>query len=108
MATEADIFEAMKQVEDPELGVNVVDLGLVYGVDQEDDGHKVRLDMTLTTVACPLTDMIERDQRRPGRPGRHPGGRDQLGLVASLGPQRLTEDGKGGPAFHGLCDLTRN
>jgi metal-sulfur cluster biosynthetic enzyme len=59
MATDADIFEAMKQVEDPELGVNVVDLGLVYGVDQEDEGRKVRLDMTLTTVACPLTDMIE-------------------------------------------------
>ena len=40
MASEADILEAMKQVEDPELGVNVVDLGLVYGVDQEDDGRK--------------------------------------------------------------------
>ena len=59
MATDTDILEAMKQVEDPELGVNVVDLGLVYGVDQEDEGRKVRLDMTLTTVACPLTDMIE-------------------------------------------------
>jgi metal-sulfur cluster biosynthetic enzyme len=59
MATESDILEAMKQVEDPELGVNVVDLGLVYGVDQEDEGRKVRLDMTLTPVACPLPDMIE-------------------------------------------------
>ncbi len=59
MATDTDILEAMKQVEDPELGVNVVDLGLVYGVGQEDEGRKVRLDMTLTTVACPLTDMIE-------------------------------------------------
>jgi metal-sulfur cluster biosynthetic enzyme len=39
MATEADIFEAMKQVEDPELGVNVVDLGLVDGVDQVAEGR---------------------------------------------------------------------
>src|SRR6266498_2223189 len=51
MATEAQVLDAMMQVEDPELGVNVVDL--------EEEGHKVRLDMTLTTAACPLTDMIE-------------------------------------------------
>jgi len=59
MATESQVLDAMMQVEDPELGVNVVDLGLIYGVDFSDEGHKVRLDMTLTTAACPLTDMIE-------------------------------------------------
>jgi metal-sulfur cluster biosynthetic enzyme len=59
MATEAQVLEAMMQVEDPELGINVVDLGLVYGVEFEDEGRKVKLDMTLTAVACPLTDMIE-------------------------------------------------
>ncbi len=59
MATEERVLEGMRQVEDPELGVNVVDLGLVYGVEFEDEGRKVRLDMTLTAVACPLTDMIE-------------------------------------------------
>src|SRR6266498_2801291 len=59
MATEAQVLDAMMQVEDPELGVNVVDLGLIYGVDFEEEGHKVRLDMTLTSAGCPLTDMIE-------------------------------------------------
>ena len=45
MATEADILEAMKQVEDPELGVNVVDLGLVYGVENEDEGRRARAEV---------------------------------------------------------------
>ena len=55
---EAAIIEALKEVVDPELGVNVVDLGLVYGVTVDDDGD-VTLDMTLTTPACPLTDQLE-------------------------------------------------
>ena len=47
MATEDEIRTAMKTVEDPELGVNVVDLGLLYGVNIDDAGNVV-LDMTLT------------------------------------------------------------
>ncbi|MGW5671537.1 metal-sulfur cluster assembly factor, partial [Micromonospora sp. NPDC003776] len=58
----ADIEEAMKDVVDPELGINVVDLGLVYGV-HVDDQNVATLDMTLTSAACPLTDVIE-DQAR--------------------------------------------
>ena len=55
--TTADVEEAMRDVIDPELGINVVDLGLVYGVALE-DGTAV-IDMTLTSAACPLTDLIE-------------------------------------------------
>lgn len=55
---EADVLEAMRDVIDPELGINIVDLGLVYGVNFADDGGIV-LDMTLTSAACPLTDMLE-------------------------------------------------
>ena len=51
-------MEAMKDVVDPELGINVVDLGLVYGVTLDDDDAAV-IDMTLTRAACPLTDVIE-------------------------------------------------
>ena len=51
-----DVTEAMKDVVDPELGINVVDLGLVYDV-HLNDGDVV-LDMTLTSAACPLTDLI--------------------------------------------------
>ena len=70
-------------------------LGLVYGVDQEDEGRKVRLDMTLTTVACPLTDMIE------GATNAALVGLDDIQEVEinwvwspPWGPERLTEDGK--------------
>src|SRR5665213_3418818 len=62
----ADLEEAMRDVVDPELGINVVDLGLVYGLNIEEGeaGTKVALiDMTLTSAACPLTDVIE-DQSR--------------------------------------------
>jgi metal-sulfur cluster biosynthetic enzyme len=55
---EDQILDAMKDVIDPELGVNVVDLGLVYGVDI-DDGNNLTLDMTLTMPTCPLYDYIE-------------------------------------------------
>ena len=61
MATDEEIITAMKQVEDPELGVNVVDLGLVYGVEQ-DDG-KVTINMTLTSMGCPLTEQIMGDAK---------------------------------------------
>ncbi|MDK8236823.1 MAG: metal-sulfur cluster assembly factor [Actinomyces urogenitalis] len=54
----AAIEEALRDVIDPELGINVVDLGLLYGIAIEPDGTVV-LDMTLTTAACPLTDVIE-------------------------------------------------
>src|SRR4051812_40780965 len=58
VASVDDITEAMRDVVDPELGINVVDLGLLYGV-TVDDGGEVVLDMTLTSAACPLTDVIE-------------------------------------------------
>ena len=53
-----DLEEALKDVVDPELGINVVDLGLIYGLRLEDD-NSLTIDMTLTSAACPLTDVIE-------------------------------------------------
>ena len=60
LPSEDDIVEAMKDVVDPELMVNVVDLGLLYGVQIDDEGN-VTLDMTLTSPTCPLTDRLEFD-----------------------------------------------
>ena len=54
-----NVLEALKDVIDPELGINIVDLGLVYGVVIGSE-NQVRLDMTLTSAACPLADVIER------------------------------------------------
>src|SRR5690625_3018197 len=53
-----DIEESLKDVIDPELGINIVDLGLLYGLNYAEDGALI-VDMTLTTAACPLTDVIE-------------------------------------------------
>jgi len=52
MASDADIIEALRDVVDPELMVNIVDLGLVYDIRQDD--RKVTIDMTLTSPACPV------------------------------------------------------
>src|SRR5882762_11740843 len=57
-----ELEEAMRDVVDPELGINVVDLGLVYDIRVEED-QTATIDMTLTSAACPLTDVIE-DQTR--------------------------------------------
>ena len=54
-----EVVEALKDVIDPELGINIVDLGLVYGVAVAED-NSIILSMTLTSAACPLTDGIER------------------------------------------------
>ncbi len=91
-----DIEEALRDVVDPELGVNIVDLGLVYDL-TVDPARTLTIDMTLTSAACPLTDMIE----------------DQIGaalmgtgeeLVADYkinwvwlppwGPEKITDDGR--------------
>ncbi|AUW94793.1 MAG: metal-sulfur cluster assembly factor [Sulfobacillus thermosulfidooxidans] len=53
------VLEVLKEVSDPEIGVNIVDLGLVYNVDIQDDGT-VTVDMTLTAPGCPLHDTITR------------------------------------------------
>lgn len=54
---EADVREALREVVDPELGINIVDLGLVYRVDVDD--HSARITMTMTNPACPLRDYLQ-------------------------------------------------
>jgi metal-sulfur cluster biosynthetic enzyme len=52
-ATPDEILEALRAVYDPEIGINIVDLGLVYDVEKSSEGQ-VNVKMTLTTPACPL------------------------------------------------------
>jgi metal-sulfur cluster biosynthetic enzyme len=56
----AACIEALKVVRDPEIPVNIVDLGLVYNLDVDDDGS-VAVEMTLTSMGCPVQDMIQAD-----------------------------------------------
>ncbi|WP_433192512.1 metal-sulfur cluster assembly factor [Nocardia sp. CA-107356] len=89
-----DIEEAMRDVVDPELGINVVDLGLVYGVSVDQD-NIVTLDMTLTSAACPLTDVIE-DQSRNAlvRSGLAEDLKINWVWMPPWGPDKITEDGR--------------
>ena len=89
--TEEDVKEALREVIDPELGINVVDLGLLYGV--AIDGHNVMVDMTLTSAACPLTDMIE-EQSRLALEGLVDEFKLNWVWLPPWGPDRITEDGR--------------
>ena len=94
-----DLEEAMRDVVDPELGINVVDLGLLYGIDvhTEDAGTVATLDLTLTSAACPLTDVIE-DQARSVLAGGPQPLVDDVKInwvwMPPWGPDKITDDGR--------------
>ncbi|MFL6139337.1 MAG: metal-sulfur cluster assembly factor [Frankiaceae bacterium] len=87
-----DVEEAMRDVVDPELGVNVVDLGLLYDVHVADDAS-VTLDMTLTSAACPLTDVIE-DQTVTALEGMVTDVRINWVWMPPWGPDKITDEGR--------------
>ena len=90
-----DLEEAMRDVVDPELGVNVVDLGLVYGIDVDESGESsvAIIDMTLTSAACPLTDVIE-DQAKSATDGLVNELRINWVWMPPWGPDKITDDGR--------------
>ena len=63
MPTQDEILTALKQVFDPEIGVNIVDLGLIRGVDLNEAGRRVHIDLTLTSPGCPMGPQMIRDVR---------------------------------------------
>src|SRR5437763_15565720 len=102
MATKEDVMEALKQVIDPELFVNVVDLGLVYGADIDEAGN-VKVTMTLTSPGCPIGPMVGemvQDALAPVE-GVH---EVEVDIVWSppWGPQMMSEDAKLELGYGGL------
>lgn len=87
-----DVWEAMKDVVDPELGINVVDLGLVYDVHLDEHSNAV-LDMTLTSAACPLTDVIM-DQTNAALEGLVNDVAINWVWMPPWGPDKITDDGR--------------
>lgn len=90
--TVEEVTEALKDVVDPELGINVVDLGLVYDV-HLDEGSNAVIDMTLTSAACPLTDVIT-DQTNQALEGLVNDVTINWVWMPPWGPDKITDDGR--------------
>jgi metal-sulfur cluster biosynthetic enzyme len=82
----------MKNIIDPEIGVNIVDLGLVYGLQESEDGALL-INMTLTSAGCPLTDVIE-EQTAEALDGVVEAFRINWVWMPPWGPEKITEDGR--------------
>ena len=87
-----EVREAMKDIIDPEIGVNIVDLGLVYGLQESEDGALL-ITMTLTSAGCPLTDVIE-EQTAEALDGVVEAFRINWVWMPPWGPEKITEDGR--------------
>jgi metal-sulfur cluster biosynthetic enzyme len=87
-----DVEEALRDVVDPELGINVVDLGLIYGL-TVDEANVAIIDMTLTSAACPLQDVIE-DQIRTATSDLVADFRVNWVWMPPWGPDKITDEGR--------------
>src|SRR5919202_833283 len=93
MPTKDEVVEALRQVEDPELGMDIVDLGLLYDV--EIQGAKAKVTYSLTSMGCPVGPMIAEDIDRVAR--EVPGVEDveaELTFDPPWTPDRMSEDAK--------------
>jgi|SRR5687768_7305908 metal-sulfur cluster biosynthetic enzyme len=93
MPTREDVFEALKVVEDPELGMDIVELGLVYDV--EVDGPKVHVTYSLTSMGCPVGPLIEQQiaetvSEMPGVEEVEP----ELTWSPPWSPEKMSDDAK--------------
>ena len=87
------VIEGLKDVIDPELGVNIVDLGLVYDLAWDDENNALIISMTLTSAGCPLTDVIE-EQVGEALDGVVDAFRINWVWMPPWGPERITDDGR--------------
>jgi metal-sulfur cluster biosynthetic enzyme len=91
--TKDEVIEALRQVEDPELGMDIVDLGLLYDVEVE--GPKVKVTHSLTSMGCPVGPLIQEDIARVTR--ELPGVEDvdvELTWDPPWTPEKMSDDAK--------------
>ena len=88
-----EVIEALKDVIDPEIGVNIVDLGLIYGLEESEDDGSLLINMTLTSAGCPLTDILE-EQTGEALDGHVEAYRINWVWMPPWGPEKITEDGR--------------
>ena len=93
MPTREEVYEALRQVEDPELGMDIVELGLLYDVEVR--GPRVKVTHSLTSMGCPAGPMIQEDISRVAR--EIPGVEDvdiELTWDPPWSPERMSDDAK--------------
>lgn len=88
-----EVIEALKDVIDPEIGVNIVDLGLIYGLQKSIDDDALLINMTLTSAGCPLTDVLE-EQTADALDGVVDAFRINWVWMPPWGPEKITVDGR--------------
>jgi metal-sulfur cluster biosynthetic enzyme len=88
-----ECIEALKEVMDPELGVNIVDLGLIYDLQWDDENDALVIHMTLTSAGCPLTDVIE-EQTAQALDAVTERFRINWVWMPPWGPEKISDDGR--------------
>ena len=87
------VEEALKEVIDPELGINIVDLGLIYDLSWDDENNALIISMTLTSAGCPLTDVIE-EETASALDNVVEQFRINWVWMPPWGPEKITDDGR--------------
>jgi metal-sulfur cluster biosynthetic enzyme len=94
MASEIELLEALRQVVDPELMINIVDLGLVYDISQDEPG-KVKVEMTLTSPACPAgPQIIQQSKMALEQLGDVETAEIKLVMSPPWSPERMTDEAR--------------
>ena len=88
-----ECIDALKEVMDPELGINIVDLGLIYDLKWDDENDALIIHMTLTSAGCPLTDVIE-EQTAEALDKVVDAFRINWVWMPPWGPEKITDDGR--------------
>lgn len=92
---EAEVMDALHECYDPEIPVNIVDLGLVYGVDIDEAASHVQVTMTLTALGCPMAgEVISEVEMRVGQVENVQSCKVDLTFDPPWSPDRMTEDAK--------------
>ena len=87
------VIEALKEVMDPELGINIVDLGLIYDLGWDEENDALIIHMTLTSAGCPLTDVLE-EQTAESLDNVVDAFRINWVWLPPWGPEKITDDGR--------------
>ncbi|HEX4206843.1 MAG TPA: iron-sulfur cluster assembly protein [Ktedonobacteraceae bacterium] len=92
---EAEVMDALRECYDPEIPVNIVDLGLIYGIDIDNEEGNVHISMTLTALGCPMAgELVDEIQMRLKEVENVKNSKVDLTFDPPWSPDRMTEDAK--------------